>query len=718
MKFINKHLILQNKKLDISFPKYFKKLNYKIMNIETITKSKAKELIQKLIQEVKDHNIAYYQENAPKISDAEYDQLFFTLKNLEEKFPQYLTKDSPTQTIGSEVLSKFDKHEHKTPMLSLANGFDVEDINNFIDRIKRFLNTISFPEIYCEPKIDGVSFSASYIDGKLMFGATRGDGYIGENITANIKTIINLPHKIDNAPQFLEIRGEIFIEKNDFLALNQQQEIQGKPIFANPRNAASGSLRQLDSNVTRSRPLKYFTYAIGYSNSKFADTQQELLEKLKNLGFQTNRLCNVANSIEELMAFYQNILIKRNDLKYEIDGVVYKINNYQLQDRLGFIARSPRFAIAHKFPAILANTKLLAISVQVGRTGALTPVAELKPVQIGGVVVSRATLHNFDEIKRLDLKIGDIVILHRAGDVIPKVTAVDLSKRDGTEKSFSIPTQCPSCGSIISIDIEDVIVRCNNGLNCPKQLVQSIIHFASKDALDIDGLGSKQIEFLQNNGLLNNPIDIFLLEDKNSCNLKKLEKMNGWGTKSVQNLFENINKAKNTSLARFIYSLGIRQIGQTNAKILAKEFISAKNFLDSMLLLVKGDEKKYSDLRMIEGFAEKTIDDISNFFSCSQNIEIVNSLIEILQIENYQTNNEISEITGLNIIFTGTLSSISRSEAKSTAEKLGARIVSSVSSTTDLVILGEKAGSKLKKAEELGIKIISEQEWIKLTNNK
>ena len=688
-----------------------------IMDIDTIAEEDAKKLIKKLVQEIKEYDIAYYHEDAPKISDAEYDQLFFALKNLEEKFPEYLTADSPTQNVGNEVLSKFEKHEHKTPMLSLANGFDFDDITDFIDRTKRFLSVQDFPEIYCEPKIDGVSFSATYVDGKLTTGATRGDGYVGENITANIKTIRNLPHRIDNAPNLLEIRGEVFIEKNDFLALNKQQELQGKVPFANPRNFAAGSLRQLDTSITRSRPLKYFTYAIGYSSSKFADNQEELLKKLHNFGFQTNTIGSIANSLEELMAFHEQTFIKRNDLSYEIDGIVYKVNSFQLQDRLGFIARSPRFAIAHKFPALLAKTKLLAVTVQVGRTGALTPVAELEPVQIGGVVVSRATLHNFDEIKRLDIRIGDTVVLHRAGDVIPKVSGVDLSKRTGVENVVSIPTNCPSCDSVLYIDLDDVIVRCNNGLNCPKQLVQSIIHFASKDALDIDGLGSKQIEFLQRVGLINSPVDIFLLEEKNAQSLTKLENMNGWGIKSVQNLFESIIKAKRTSLARFIYSLGIRQIGQSNAKILAKEFGNAENFINSMLLLVQGDEKKYSELRSREGFADKTVADIRNFFSCQQNVGIINELAAILEIEKYQNNTVASAITGLNIIFTGTLNSVSRTEAKATAEKLGARIVNSVSSSTNLVIAGEKAGSKLKKAEELGIKVISEQEWIELTKN-
>jgi len=684
------------------------------MDIQRVTAEQAKELIKNLSEEIKQYNIAYYQENSPKISDAEYDQLFFTLKNLEEKFPQYLTEDSPTQNVGSHILDKFEKHEHRTPMLSLANGFEIKDIADFIDRTRRFLRTDDFPEIYCEPKIDGVSFSATYINGKLMTGATRGDGYIGEDITANIKTIKNFPRIITNAPEFLEVRGEIFIEKEDFIKLNQQQELQGKQIFANPRNSASGSLRQLDPSITRLRPLKYFTYGLGHSSMKFAGTQEKLLLALANFGFQTNKIGKLVNSLKELKAFYENLLVTRNTLAYEIDGVVYKVNSFELQQRLGFIARSPRFAIAHKFPAVIAETKLLGVIVQVGRTGVLTPVAELEPIKIGGVTVARATLHNFAEIKRLDIRIGDTVLLHRAGDVIPKVNEVNLSKRNGLEKIISVPTNCPSCNSLLHILPDDIIIRCDNGLSCPTQLVRSIIHFASKDALDIDGLGTRQIEFLQSVGLINNPIDIFFLEAKNTQSLTKLENMSGWGAKSVENLFNSIREAKRTTLERFIYSLGIRQIGQSNAKILAKEFRTVKNFINSMLLLAEGDEEKYYQLRSLEGFADKTVNDIRSFFSCKQNVDTINQLVSILEVEDYENNTISSSITGLNVIFTGTLNSISRNEAKARAEKLGAKIVSSVSTNTDLVIAGEKAGSKLKKAEELGIKIISEKEWLEI----
>lgn len=691
------------------------------MNIDNISKQEAKTLIQRLSRKIREYDVAYYQKDAPLISDAEYDQLFFTLKALEENFPEYLTPDSPTQKIGSTVAEKFAKHEHKIPMLSLSNAFSKEDVQDFIDRIKRFLNNDEFPEIYCEPKFDGLSFSAVYEHGNLVTAATRGDGYVGENVTANVRTIRGLPHKIDPgyAPEFLEVRGEIFIDKDDFLALNRQQELEGKALFANPRNAASGSLRQLDWSITKTRPLKYFVYSTGYTSKKLATNQHDLLASLARLGFQTNHLGRLAHSLDELMAFYQSLLSQRDKLPYEIDGVVYKINDYTLQDRLGFIARSPRFAIAHKFPAIIARTKLTGVTLQIGRTGALTPVAELEPVKVGGVLVSRATLHNFDEIRRLDIRVGDTVALHRAGDVIPKITEVDKNQRNGREIAITLPKHCPSCNGELQIDPEEVIIRCNNGFGCPKQLVQSMIHFASKDAIDIDGLGSKQIEFLHESGMINNPVDIFYLEEKNSQSLQKLENMPGWGAKSAGNLFASIERARNTSLNRFIYALGIKHIGQANAKILAKEFGNIRNFTHSMLGLAKQDQEQYMRLSSLEGFAEKTVRDIQNFFSNQQNVNTMLRLAEILNIQDYQDDLSVeSAIRDLSIVFTGTLTSVSRSEAKAMAEKLGARIAGSVSATTDLLIAGEKAGSKLKKAKELGIRIISEEEWLDIVQGK
>lgn len=667
--------------------------------------------IKELSTLIKKYNEEYYINDAPTISDAEYDQLFHQLKTLEEQHPEFASKDSPTQTIGSTVQSKFSKHTHKQPMLSLGNCFSEEELADFIARIQRFLTISEFPQIFCEPKIDGVSFSATYENGELTTGATRGDGYVGEDITQNLKTIKDLPHTIKGAPDFLEIRGEIYIDKKDFEKLNAKQEELGKQVFANPRNSAAGSLRQLDYSITASRPLKYFAYAVGHTSAPFAASQEELLERFKQLGFCTNPLQKLASKLTDILEFYNELTSARDELDYEIDGVVYKVNDFAMQDRLGFIARTPRFAIAHKFPAIIAETKLRGITVQVGRTGALTPVAELETINIGGVNVSRATLHNFQEIERLDIRIGDTVLLHRAGDVIPKVTGINKDKRPKDSQKFHLPKNCPSCGSELHIDPVDVIVRCDNGLNCPAQLSAAIKHFVSKNAMNIDGMGAKQVEFFLEKGMIKNITDIFSLESINESSMTKLENMPGWGKKSAQNLFENINAAKKTSLARFIYSLGIRQVGENNAKILAKELPSAEIFITKMTELADGETGIFEKLDNLDGIGHKILLDIQNFFSCPQNIATIKKLLEILTIEDYVNNVVASSISGQNIVFTGNLSSLSRNEAKAQAERLGAKVVNSVSSNTNMVVAGEKAGSKLKKAEELGVKIIGEEDW-------
>jgi DNA ligase (NAD+) len=683
-----------------------------------IDSQKAKIEIELLREQIKKYNYEYYINDAPSISDAQYDQLFQRLVKLEDQFPEFKSDDSPTKTVGSIISEKFSKHEHKVPMLSLGNCFSDEDAEEFIERIKRFLSIDYFPAIFSEPKIDGVSFSASYEHGNLTVGATRGDGYIGENITENIKTILNLPRHIKNAPAFLEVRGEIYIEKQDFENLNVKQEAQGKNKFANPRNSAAGSLRQLDTSITASRPLKYFVYAIGHVSEQFATTQEELLYKLSQMGFQTNPLFKLSYSLEEILEFYNKLKALRDDLAYEIDGVVYKINEFKLAERLGFIARSPRFAIAHKFPAIIGQTKLKDITVQVGRTGILTPVAELEPINIGGVSVSRATLHNFQEIQRLDVRIGDTVLLHRAGDVIPKITGINLETRSENLTKFAIPENCPSCGSKLHIDPIEVIVRCDNGLNCPKQLAESIKHFVSKNAINIDGIGEKQVEFFLDKGLIKNPADIFQLSILNNSSLLKLENMPGWGEKSVENLFHNIEKSKQVTLPRFIYALGIRHIGESNARILAKEFKSARYFLDSMLKLASGDQDIFTLLDNLDGIGNKTLVDISYFFECEQNIATIKRLLNILAISDFKDSVNLTTLSGQNIIFTGSLATLSRSEAKAQAEKMGAKVSSTVSSNTNLVVAGDKAGSKLKKALELGVKIISEDEWIKIVKEE
>jgi len=687
-------------------------------DLNIISESEAKKLLKQLSKKIAIYNKAYFEDNAPLISDAEYDQLFQLNLALEKKFPHLILSNSPAKKVGNVVSDKFLKVVHSLPMLSLANAFDMEDVKDFIERIKNFLRLDKFEPIFCEPKIDGLSFSVFYEQGVLQVAATRGDGFVGEDITANIKTIKNFPHTIINAPAQLEVRGEIYIDKADFITLNQQQELAGKDKFANPRNAAAGSLRQLDANITASRPLKYFIYAVGSVSEALADTQELLLERLKQFGFMVNEVGKLAKSEGEISSFYDYLKVYRDNLPYEIDGVVYKLNDFVKQQRMGFIARSPRFAIAHKFPAIIGETTLLNITVQVGRTGVLTPVAELEPIAIGGVMVSRATLHNYQEIARKDIRIGDRVFLQRAGDVIPQIIGVDLAKRVSTSIETYMPKECPSCGSHLHYDPEAVAIRCDNGLNCPAQNYERICHFVSRDAMDIDGLGKKQVEFLIQKGLITNPTDIFYLQEKNEKSLTKLEKMPGWGQKSVKNLFINIDKAKTVNLPRFIYSLGIKHIGAQNAKLLALQFKNYRNFLNSMEALAKGNQEIYQQLNDLEGIGDKILIDIINFFDIKENFEIIYKLSQILNIEDYNEQATLTALTGKIIVFTGSLVSLSRAEAKSQAEKLGAKVATSVSSSTALIIAGSDAGSKLKKAKEFGIKIIREEEWIEIVKNE
>ncbi|WP_417904487.1 NAD-dependent DNA ligase LigA [Candidatus Tisiphia endosymbiont of Micropterix aruncella] len=725
-------------------------------NIEHLSELEVENLLKQLASEIEKYNKAYHQEDTPLISDAEYDQLFNLNLELEKKFPHLVLANSPTKQIGSLAAEKFSKVKHINPMFSLSNAFDNEDVSEFINRIKNFLRLDSFQPIFCEPKIDGLSFSATYKNGILTTAATRGDGFIGEDITENIKTIKNFPHSIvysndlengdnkqgvsglgvhevreyANTPQFyetnsskqksisspeiLEVRGEVYINKNDFLLLNQAQELSGKDKFANPRNAAAGSLRQLDPNITASRPLQYFVYAVGSSSSKIADSQDALLHKLKDLGFIVNNIGKLAYSEDDLKSFYEYLNSSRDQLPYEIDGVVYKLNDFALQQRMGFIARSPRFAIAHKFPAIVGQTKLINITLQVGRTGVLTPVAELEPLSIGGVRVSRATLHNYQEIIRKDIRINDYVFLQRAGDVIPQITSVDFTRRSSEPQKIDMPKLCPSCGSHLHYNQETIIIRCDNGLNCPAQNYERICHFTSKNALDIDGLGKKQIEFLLKESLIKNPVDIFYLQNNNEKSLVKLENMIGWGRRSVENLFTNIDKAKNVSLNRFIYSLGIRHIGEQNAKLLAREFQNYGNFIEAMESLLKGDQPIYQRLNDLEGIGDKILVDIIDFFDIKENLQIIHQLSKILEIQDYSDQILKTALTGKVVVFTGSLLTLSRAEAKSQAEKLGAKVSSSVSSATALVVAGADAGSKLRKAKELGIKIIDEDEWSEL----
>ncbi len=675
--------------------------------------------IKELIKEIKQQDKFYYQDDSPKISDAKYDALRQELAELETAFPELKQQDSPTNTIGvSPQNSGFTKIKHKVPMLSLSNVFSETDLEDFMMRIKRFLN---LPEtenidIFAEPKIDGLSCSLYYKNQQLIHATTRGDGSIGEDITDNIKTIPTIPHNLpDDAPDEIEIRGEVYISKNDFIALNEAQEEAGDKIFANPRNAAAGSLRQLDSNITQKRPLKVFMYAIGYSSKEISNTQDGLHKKLKEWKFQVTEHINICQSLKEIMEHYNFIEENRAKLAYDIDGVVYKVNDMELQNRLGFISRSPRWAIAHKFPAEQAETILNNIEIQVGRTGKLTPVARLEPVNVGGVLVSNATLHNEDEINKKDIRIGDHVVIQRAGDVIPQVVSVDIKYRNKDNKNsvpFIFPETCPECDSPTKRKDGEAAHYCTGGLYCHAQVVERLKHFVSKSAFDIDGLGKKIIEDFFADKLIEKFGDIFRLEHSHSEEIRSRE---GWGSLSADNLFTAINSKRNIPLDRFIYSLGIRQVGQATAKKLASSYGSFDNWKKTMQIAQNRDSQEYEDLLSIEDIGAIVAEDILLFFADKHQQAILNDLVEQLNIAEFENIVDLSSpIAGKIVVFTGKLEIMGRNEAKSKAESLGAKVSGSISKKTDYLIAGADAGSKRKKAEDLGVTILSEQEWINL----
>lgn len=686
-------------------------IDFDKINIEDATK-----LHKSLSKKIKEYNYAYYTLNISKVSDAEYDLLFQNLQKLEEKYAE-LKNNSVTSKVGAKILSKFNKITHSLPMLSLANAFSEDDIHSFIDRVQSFLKIDYYPELFAELKIDGLSFGARYENGILICAATRGDGYIGEDVTDNIKTIKNFPQKLVNVPSVFEIRGEVFLNKNDLKEINRAQEENNKPLFANPRNAAAGSLRQLKSEITATRPLKYFVYALGECSEDYCKSQSELLDKLTKLGFNTSDEGRICKNSLETSKYYENIQEKRNELSFEIDGIVLKVNDFHFQNRLGYVGRTPRYATAYKFPAIVGKTKLLDITIQVGRTGALTPVAELETINISGVNISRASLHNFNEIDRKDIRIGDVVYLERAGDVIPKVTGVDTNLRAIDSVKFEIPNYCPSCNQPVVAEDNQAILRCENGLSCPSQRLERLAYFASKQALDIDGLGKKQIQFLLEKDYISSPEDIILL--KNNSKLEILTNEIGWGEQSVRNLLNAIENSRKPSLAKFILSLGIMHVGENNSKILAKIFLTATNFLENMNKLASGDEAICLELDNIEGFGAKIIESIKSFFQVPINISICNNLVNILEIQEFKQASSLANNILLNktIVFTGTLINLSRAEAKEQAEKMGAKVASAVSSNTDYVVAGESAGSKLSKAKELEITILSENDWLNLISN-
>ncbi len=667
------------------------------------------EELEKLIRY---HDKKYHQEDKPEVSDAEYDELRRELDAL-ENHPMF----SKSKKVGAAPSKGFTKVSHAVPMLSLSNVFSEEDALEFFDKIRRFLGLSDDEriELIAEPKIDGLSCSLRYERGILVQAATRGDGAQGEDITENVRTIPCIPQVIDgDVPDVLEIRGEIYMSRSAFKALNAKQEEAGKDGFANPRNAAAGSVRQLDSSVTAARDLGFFGYALGEVSERFADTQEEIRHKLQGWGIPETPYA-LCENITQIMDNYENLLEQRPDLDYEIDGIVYKVNRLDWQERLGFVSRAPRWATAHKFPAEQAITRINAIDIQVGRTGALTPVARLEPITVGGVVVSNATLHNEDEIARKDIRTGDMVVIQRAGDVIPQVVRVLEDKRKGNEIEFKPLSECPECGSNAVRGEGEAVRRCTGGMTCPKQAVERLKHFVSRLAFDIDGLGDKIIQNFWEEGLIQNPADIFTLERRNKNSLTPIRAREGWGDLSEKNLFQSIRDRSVIDLHRFIYALGIRQIGEATAKRLAHVYGSLEGLMQAMSAAQEVEGEAFADLIAIEDIGPAVARDLIAFFAEDHNLEILSDLDNLLTINPYEAPDTLdSAVAGKTIVFTGTLEKTTRAEAKAKAESLGAKVSGSVSKKTDFVVCGKDAGSKLKKANDLGVSVLSEDDWLAL----
>lgn len=678
----------------------------------------AKKRHDELLRQILHHDLQYYQKDTPEISDADYDALRQELEKIEAEYPELITKNSPTQRVGAAPSSGFKKVKHAVPMLSLSNAFTGEDVSDFLDRMRRFLGLPDTEaiDVVAEPKIDGLSCSLRYENRKLVLAATRGDGAEGEDITANVRTIQDVPQVLPkDAPDILEVRGEIYMRRSDFMALNKAQAAAGKQIFANPRNAAAGSARQLDSKITATRPLHFFGYALGQASEEIADTQWGIRKKLAAWGFAEAKPHALCNTQHEMMDYYAQVQVLRPDLDYEIDGVVYKVNRLDLQARLGFVSRAPRWATAHKFPAERAVTVLNGIDIQVGRTGALTPVARLEPITVGGVVVSNATLHNEDEIARKDVRIGDHVVVQRAGDVIPQIVEVLKDKRTGKEKKFHYPEKCPVCDSLAIREEGEAVRRCTGGLICDAQAIERLKHFVSRLAFDIEGMGEKIIEEFWEVGILRSPADIFRLEEANKSLNPPLQEWDGWGDLSARNLFQAINSRRVISLPRFIYALGIRQIGEATARKLAIVYGSFDNLRGAMNEAQNHASAAYADLTAVEDIGPSVADDLLGFFAEQHNQDVLDDLLNQIEIEPFVAPIvKDSPVAGKTVVFTGTLEKMTRQEAKARAENMGAKVAGSVSVKTDYVVAGEDAGSKLKKAQELKVKVLTEDEWLAL----
>ena len=661
---------------------------------------------------------AYYQQDAPVLSDGDYDALRAEVVAIEAAFPDLITDESPTQTVGAAPAGGFEKVTHARPMLSLANAFTDDDVVEFFGRVRRFLSLSEQAaiEMTCEPKIDGLSAAITYKQGKFTLGATRGDGSVGENITANLAVIGDVPKQLtgDDVPDVLEVRGEVYMAKDDFAAMNAALEADGKKVFANPRNAAAGSLRQLDPSITATRPLRFFAYALGQVSGDVGSSHWELLDRLKRWGFVTNPLNRLCTSAEDVLTFYHDIETRRAALGYDIDGVVYKVNRFDYQNRMGQVSRSPRWATSHKFPAERAVTTLNEITLQVGRTGALTPVANLEPVTVGGVVVSRATLHNEDELDRKDIRAGDTVVIQRAGDVIPQVVEVLLDRRPDDSAKFVFPDACPVCGAPTSRPEGEVVRRCSGDLVCSAQVVERLKHFISRDALDIDGFGAKHVEQFYSFGWVKTPADIFTLGEREA----EIAQLEGWGPASAAKLRNAIEARRTIPLDRLMFGLGIRQIGIDTARVLARTYETAETLFAQFDLLVAFDEAANAEMLAIDGIGPSVVSEARRFFTNPDNRAAVDALLEHVTIEAVQapTIDADSVLAGKTVVFTGTLTQMSRAEAKARAEALGAKVSGSVSKKTDLVVIGLDAGSKAKKAAELNLETMDEDQWVAFLN--
>ncbi|TKT80139.1 NAD-dependent DNA ligase LigA [Aquamicrobium sp. LC103] len=703
--------------------------------VDELSAEEAADELAALAAEIARHDRLYHGDDAPEISDADYDALRLRNAAIEVKFPELVREDSPSRVVGAAPSGTFGQVVHAKPMLSLDNVFSDEDVTDFVASVRRFLAFPADRELAftAEPKIDGLSMSLRYEGGRLVTAATRGDGTTGENVTANIRTIDEIPQTLPaDAPDIVEVRGEVYMRRDDFIALNERMAETGRT-FANPRNFAAGSLRQKDPEMTRSRPLKFFAYAWGETSAPLAETQFEAVRRLGSWGFRVNDHMAICRSVEEMLARYRAIEAERASLPYDIDGVVYKVDRLDLQERLGFRSRSPRWATAHKFPAEKATTVLNAIEIQVGRTGALTPVARLEPVTVGGVVVTNATLHNEDYIKGIgqngqpiregrDIRVGDTVLVQRAGDVIPQILDIVPEKRPADAEPYVFPDKCPACGSHAVREEGEAVRRCTGGLICPAQAVERLRHFVSRNAFDIEGLGEKQIEFFFNNEdpslRIRSPAEIFTLKARQADSLTKLENIDGFGATSVKKLFAAIDGRREVPVSRFLFALGIRHIGETNAKRIARHYLSfealRRGASEAEIPQGKGDpgNSAWQELVGINGIGAIVAEAAVEFFAEAHNREALDALLkEVTPVDEEPVGDVSSPVAGKTVVFTGALERMSRDEAKAMAERLGAKVAGSVSKKTDLVVAGPGAGSKLKQATDLGIEVIDEDQW-------